>query len=129
MRSQRDHTLLGLTIVAAALLAQAVCGHVQAQEARQEYVRVTFYTLHGTMASGKQVYKDAAACSNWMPMGTQLMFSDGYVVTCEDRGLGDYYWKGWVDVWAPSHEWGAYNVTSAYGDYTWVTIIRWGWDG
>lgn len=98
-----------------------------AQETRQEYVRVTYYTLRGTMASGVPVHRDAAACSNWIPLGTQLMFEDGYVVTCEDRGHGDWYWRGWLDVWAPSMEWGRQNVSS-YGDYAWVSVVRWGWD-
>lgn len=108
-----------------------LCGTAQparAQETRQEYVRVTFYTLPGYMASGSRVHRDAAACSQWMPFGSQLMFEDGYIVTCEDRGHGDWYWKGWVDVWAPSHAWGTANVVRAYGDYTWVTVVRWGWE-
>jgi hypothetical protein len=117
-------------LFAAILLAMTVLpAHA---EQRQEYVRVTFYTLRGCMAdSGQQcdyTEKDAAACSQWIPFGTQLMFNDGYVVTCRDRGRGDWYWKGWVDVWAPSWQWGQDNIHSAYGDYTWVTVIRWGWD-
>lgn len=97
-------------------------------------VRVTFYTLRGTMASGVYTRKDAAACSKWLPFGTQLMFHDGYVVTCLDRGLGDYYWNprrtghdAWVDVWAPSYNWGIQYVEADYGTTTTMTIVRWGW--
>ena len=91
---------------------------------RQEYVRVTYYTLPGIMANGERVHLGAAACSRWMPFGTRLELPDGWVVTCKDRGLGDRYWKGWVDVWAPSNTWGRANVTGAYGDYTWVTFLE-----
>lgn len=97
------------------------------EDARVEYIRVTFYTLPGYMADGARVHKDAAACSDWMPFGTQLMLPDGYVVTCEDRGYGGRYWNGWIDVWAPSWQWGHDNVTRAYGDYAWATVVRWGW--
>lgn len=91
---------------------------------RQEYVRVTYYTLPGTMASGNHVHLGAAACSRWLPLGTRLRLPDGWVVTCEDRGLGDRYWKGWVDVWAPSPGWGQRYVTGDYGDYAWVDILE-----
>ena len=93
---------------------------------RQEYVRTTFYTLQGTTASGTRTHLGTAACSKWMPFGTQLEFWDGFIVTCEDRGDGDKYWEGWVDIWSPSHEWGVQNVQNCYGDYTWVTVLRWG---
>lgn len=120
--------LVLLTAVAVVLLMRCA-SPADAQEApRREYVRVTFYTLPGRMADGERVYKGAAACSSWMPFGTQLMFDDGFVVTCHDRGHGDWYWRGWVDVWSPSYAWGVDNVRHAYGDYTWVQIIRWGWD-
>jgi hypothetical protein len=92
-------------------------------------IRVTFYTLRGKMASGVTTRKDAAACSKFLPFGTQLMFPDGYVVTCLDRGHGDWYWPdGWVDVWAPSYAWGINNVERDYGLWTTVTIIRWGYE-
>jgi hypothetical protein len=96
----------------------------------REYVRVTFYTLNGTMSNGDLTHKNAAACSGWLPLGTQLQFEDGFVVTCDDRGKGDCSWKGWVDVWAPSWDWGTRNIsnpdTGGYGDYAWVTVLRWG---
>jgi hypothetical protein len=98
-----------------------------AEESRREYVRVTYYTLPGRMADSERVHKDAAACSRWMPFGTQLMLPDGYVVTCEDRGNGDSYWAGWIDIWSPNDAWGRVNVREAYGDYAWVEVIRWGW--
>jgi len=113
----------------AILIGLLLLALVRVEDERQEYLRVTFYTLHGMMADGNSVHRDAAACSQWIPFGTQLMFDDGYVVTCEDRGHGDWYWKGWVDVWAPSWQWGQDNIHSAYGDYAWVTVVRWGWDG
>ena len=96
------------------LLAQALSSML--------YVRVTFYTLVGPMASGTYTHLGAAACSSWIPFGTELSFSDGMVVTCLDRGLGGKYWSSWVDVWAPSYLWGRVNVTEKYGDWTWVTV-------
>lgn len=94
------------------------------QQPRQEYVRTTFYTISGTTASGTRTHIGTAACSRWLPFGTRLQFSDGFIVTCEDRGDGDNYWKGWVDVWAPSYRWGRDNVAGCYGDYTWVTVLE-----
>lgn len=90
--------------------------------------RITFYVLRGPMADGVWTHKDAAACSRWMPFGTQLMFPDGYVVTCHDRGLGDRYWPAWVDVWAESYQWGLRHVERDYGTYSTLTVIRWGWE-
>jgi hypothetical protein len=110
--------------------ALALIAHTSfADGLRQEYVRVTFYVLPGRMADEAIVHPGAAACSAWIPMGTQLEFPDGYVVTCEDRGHGDWYWPAWVDVWAPSMAWGRENVEACYGPYAWVTVRRWGWDG
>ena len=90
--------------------------------------RVTFYTLRGVMASGLQTRKDAAACSKWMPFGTQLRFPDGYVVTCLDRGHGDWYWPSWIDVWSPTYSWGLLNVERDYGLYATVSVLSWGWE-
>ena len=90
---------------------------------RQEYVRTTFYTVRGITASGEYTRLGVAACSDWLPLGTRLAFSDGMVVTCLDRGLGGKYWDGWVDVWAPSYNWGVENVQEVYGDYSWVTVL------
>jgi hypothetical protein len=97
-------------------------------------VRVTFYTLRGTMASGSYTHKDAAACSDWLPMGTKLMFPDGWIVTCLDRGMGDIIWNArrtghdaWVDVWAPSYAWGIRYVEGDYGTTTQMQMVRWGW--
>lgn len=117
-----------LALIVVVVLMFVVTAPSHAQEAGQEYVRVTFYVEPGRMADGAMVHRDAAACSSWLPFGTQLMFPDGYVVTCEDRGHGDRYWHSWVDVWSPSYAWGRENVNAAYGDYTWVQIIRWGWE-
>lgn len=91
--------------------------------ARQEYVRTTFYTLSGITSSGERTHIGVAACSDWLPLGTRLEFSDGFIVTCLDRGLGGTYWSGWVDVWSPSFSWGVENVRKSYGDYTWVTVL------
>ncbi len=116
-------------VLLAGMLAFGICVDAShAQELRQEYVRVTYYTLRGHMADGALVHLGAAACSKWLPFGTQLRLPDGYVVTCQDRGLGDRYWAGWVDVWMPSIAAGRENVTRAYGDYTWVDVLRIGWD-
>lgn len=95
------------------------------QEIWQEYVRVTYYVLPGFMANGERVHMGAAACSYGYPMGTLLEFPDGFVVECKDRGyLGRD--RGWVDVWSPSLAWGRRYITGDYGDYTWVTVLRWG---
>jgi hypothetical protein len=91
---------------------------------RHEYVRVTYYTITGTMANQQHTHIGAAACSRWLPLGTVLELPDGWRITCEDRGLGDRYWDGWIDIWAPSRAWGNTNVTAAYGDYTWVSLIE-----
>lgn len=108
-----------------------ILGTVHAEEVtpRQEYVRVTFYDLPGRMADGQMVHDGAAACSAWLPMGTVLEFPDGRQVVCQDRGHGDWYWRGWVDVWTPNYAAGVVGVERAYGLYSWVSIVRWGWDG
>lgn len=113
-----------LAVVALLVLTRSPA---HAQEADQVEVRVTFYVQSGTMASGIRTHKDAAACSQWMPFGTQLRFPDGYVVTCLDRGHGDWYWPAWVDVYAPSYAWGLLNVERDYGLYARVSVLRWGW--
>lgn len=98
----------------------------QAEEPRQEYVRVTFYTLRGHMASGIWTHLGAAACSYGFPMGTVLEMPDGWQVTCLDRGhLGRS--TGWVDIWSPSLRWGYNQIAGEYGDYAWVTVHRWGY--
>jgi hypothetical protein len=89
--------------------------------------RITYYVQRGVMASGLWTRKDAAACSKWLPFGTQLRFPDGYVVTCLDRGHGDWYWPAWVDVHAESMAWGLRYVEADYGLYSRVSVIRWGW--
>ena len=111
----------------AALLLLACAVPVQAEASDEVDVRVTFYVQRGVMASGEWTRKDVAACSKWMPFGTQLRFPDGYVVTCLDRGHGDWYWPAWVDVWSPSYDWGITNVERDYGLWTTVRVIRWGW--
>jgi hypothetical protein len=50
------------------------------------------------------------------------------VVTCLDRGHGDWYWPAWVDVWSPSYPWGLLNIEADYGLYSHVSVLRWGWD-
>jgi len=114
-----------LLLVTAFLLALLWARPAHAQEIE---VRVTFYVLRGVMASGIYTHKDAAACSKWMPFGTQLRLPDGYVVTCLDRGHGDWYWPAWIDIWSPSRQWGLLNVERDYGLYARVSVLRWGWD-
>jgi hypothetical protein len=125
-------TWWALLIATAGLITSLFDGKLaRAQEVEdfewREYVRVTFYVLPGTMANGERVHHGAAACSNWMPFGTVLEFPDGFQVTCKDRGYGGRFWRGWVDVWAPSRAWGQQYVTGDYGDFAWVTVVRWGW--
>jgi hypothetical protein len=91
-----------------------------------EYVRVTYYTLPGRMYNGETVHLGAAACSAWIPLESQLRLPDGWVVTCKDRGLGDRYWRGWVDIWAPNVAWGRRYVEADYGLFAWVDVVRWG---
>lgn len=112
--------LVVVLLIAGIVLA----GTAHAEEGtRQEFVRVTYYTLPGRMADGNLVHEGAAACSRWIPMGTVLEFPDGRQVVCQDRGHGDWYWRGWVDVYGDS------SVNRVYGDYTWVLVLRWGYDG
>jgi hypothetical protein len=108
------------------LLAAIVVGYAfsppsHADEVRQAFVRVTYYSERGRMFDGELVHDGAAACSQWLPLGTVLEFSDGRQVTCEDRGHGDWYWAGWVDIW------GDQSINQVYGDYAYVSIARWGW--
>ena len=88
------------------------------------YARTTFYTLSGITASGEPTHIGVAACSDWLPLGTVLEFSDGFRVTCLDRGLGGQYWQAWIDVWSPSYSWGEQNVRQKYGDWSWVTVVE-----
>jgi hypothetical protein len=112
----------------AGLVLSAVCVDTShAQELRQEYVRLTYYLQRGVMADGVYVHRGAAACSQWLPFGTQLRLPDGYTVTCEDRGLGDLFWRAWTDIWVPDRASGQ-SLTRAYGDYVWADLLRLGWD-
>ena len=49
----------------------------------------------GTMASGNTVYEGAAACGYGLALGQQFRIagdSSGQLFTCEDRGLGPWWW-------------------------------------
>jgi len=115
--------------VALIALVLLIATPAQAYDDRQEYVRVTYYHLNGQMHDGAMVHRGAAACSSGQPgsgalafpTGTILELPDGYQIICEDTGNGDYYWRGWVDIWTSSG-------TLGYKDYEWVTVVRWGWD-
>lgn len=117
--------LLSMALSASLLVPVA---HADDEDLWQENVRLTFYTLRGTMRWGSYTYLGAAACGSYFPAGTRLKFRDGFTVTCEDTGLLSRYQ---VDVWAPSYAWGRTNIadpdTGGYGDYAWVTVVRWGW--
>ena len=58
----------------------------------------------GTMASGQQVHRGAAACGYVWEFGQQFRIVgdpyQGTVYTCLDRGLGPWLW---VDVWFYSY--------------------------
>lgn len=110
-------------LIAALLIAlQPAPTPVRAQTT--ETMRVTFYTLRGVMYSGYYTHMGAAACSWRFPIGTRIVMSDGFVVTCLDRGMGDNYWPGyWVDIWAPSYWWGLRYVEGDYGLYDEVTVL------
>jgi len=109
--------------VLAALWLSALVTAAQASEVYE--VRVTYYYPTGNpMYSGHYPFEGAAACSWNFPLGTQLAFADGRVVTCLDRGhLG---WSGWVDVfvWGPA---AGRLVAESYSPYADVTVLRWGW--
>lgn len=107
-------------------LAMLVIGRVTDAHASQG-ARITFYDDYGTMADGRTTYLGAAACSYDLPFGTQVMLSDGFVVTCEDRGMLGYGSPTWLDIWSPSYGWGQANVADCYGSYDDVTVLRWGW--
>lgn len=80
------------------------------------WVRVTHYTLQGTMYNGEPVSLGSAACSWNFPIGTVIVFKDGKEVVCKDRGhLG---WYGWVDVWGPRSE------IQRYGYWEAVTVFE-----
>lgn len=121
--------ILGLGLLAQ-VLAQSTPDQQTASNtyANALTVRVTYYLQSGYMADGNQTYIGAAACSHWIPLGTQLELTDGWVVTCEDRGNGDQYWHNWIDIWSPSRGWAIANVLNSYGDYTTINTIRWGWN-
>jgi len=103
----------------------APVAHADDDELWREDVRVTFYTLRGQMRWGSQTYLGAAACGSYFPAGTKLRFvQDDFVVVCEDTGLLGRYQ---IDVWAPSLAWGRNNIAGYYGDYTTVSVLRWGW--
>jgi hypothetical protein len=91
---------------------------------RDEYVRVTYYTLRGTTYYGASTELGVAACSWNFDRATSLRFSDSRTVRCLDRGLGDLYWDGWIDVWVPDQTYGRLNITQTYGDYTWVEVVE-----
>jgi len=93
-----------------------------AQGFRQEYVRVTYYTLTGITTSGDYTRRGVLACSDWISLDTELVFDDGFSGRCLDRGLGGKYWAAWVDVWVPDDYTGRVEVQQNYGDYTWVTF-------
>lgn len=117
-----------MRVLLGALLAlQTATQPVAAQEEElwREDVRVTFYTIRGTMRWGNYTYLGAAACGSYFPAGTKLRFvQDDFTVVCEDTGyLGRYH----IDVWAPSYAWGRRYIAGDYGDYATVSVLRWGW--
>lgn len=111
-------------ILAACSLSYTPTNGLAQPNASVQTVRVTYYLPTGSpMASGNYPYVGAAACSYNYPLGTRLRFlSDGWIVTCEDRGLLGY--NGWVDVFSPSSAWGIENVVGAYGDYAEVEVVE-----
>jgi hypothetical protein len=87
--------------------------------------RVTYYVVTGNpTASGEWPYVGSCACSYMYPLGTQFLLPDGWVVTCNDRGM---LTGSWVDIFVPSTAWGQANVAEAYGSWADVEIVRYGW--
>jgi hypothetical protein len=117
-------SLLAAAVLSASALLPKVA-HAE-EEQWQENVRLTFYIDRGVMRWGEITHLGAAACGSYFPAGTKLQFvDDDWVVTCKDTGrLARYQ----VDVWAPSYAWGIRNVEKFYGLYTWVKVLRWGWE-
>ena len=105
-----------------AVLAAAVL-FVQRASAETHTVRLTVYLDRGVMYSGYQTHWTAAACSWNYPIGTQLMLPDGHVITCLDRGLLGS--SGWVDLWMPDMATARW-YQQYYGDWTTVSVVRWG---
>jgi hypothetical protein len=124
-------SLVRFAAAAALLLTLATARPSSAQEAVL-WTRVTFYDDVGQTASGSHTGAGVAACSDWLPFGTQLRFEDGRVVTCQDRGRGDQLWNAltgwdaWVDVWVPSWQIGVSQIERRYGLSTGLTVVRWG---
>lgn len=120
--------------LAGLLLARSLLPMADAGPTSTLFVRVTFYTLTGRMASGSTTRPGAAACSGYIPFKTLLELPDGRVVECLDRGHGDWYWNrdtgwdGWVDVWVASRSEGLAQIEAAYGLNALAIVQRWGAD-
>lgn len=115
-RSRRAALSLGAALLAACLGRPAHGGETFT-------ARLTVYLDHGVQYAGTWTAWGSAACSWNLPIGTRLRLPDGYEVTCLDRGrLGN---TGWVDLWAPDWETGAW-LQAQYGDWTTVEVVQWG---
>lgn len=121
-------------VLAGLLLGRSLLSMADAGPTNTLFVRVTFYTLTGRMASGASTRSGAAACSAFMPFGTLLELPDGRVVECLDRGHGDWYWNqktgwdGWIDIWEPDRLEGLAQVEAVYGLNALAIVQRWGDD-
>lgn len=84
-------------------------------------VTITYYHWTGNrMANGEYPFIGAAACSTDIRMGTVVLFPDGRVVVCSDRGhLGN---RGWIDIYADSREAGR-EIARTYGSETTVSLF------
>lgn len=85
-------------------------------------VRVTFYVVSGTTASGVQTHLGVAACSYQWEFGTRFRFSDGREVICYDRGPG--LSSSQIDVWVPSMSYGYEQIEGVYGYNTTVERLN-----
>lgn len=85
-------------------------------------VRLTYYTLTGTTASGVWTGPGVGACSWDLELGTRLRLPDGETFTCLDRG-GGLGSAGWLDAWVGSRAEGRW-LAGKYGNYVEAEIVN-----
>lgn len=78
-------------------------------------VRLTYYVLRGTTATGEGVHLGGTACSSNFRLQTQFRLPTGETLRCNDRGLLGS--TGWLDVW------GRPDLIRQLGDYTTVEVL------
>ena len=85
-------------------------------------VRLTYYTVSGTMYSGRPTFEGAAAAHlGWLPIGTRFTLDclPGHVYTVLDTGKMPPHW---VDLYVRSHTTGRW-LNGTCGDYVTVRVL------